>query len=114
MASPCTEFRVVNEDNLAEWKEQHDNHPQNQYAVVDEIWIRSFVNDALNVHKLKTIDSIEPIPFKFLTKNLKRKLECGPKDFHTKRTCSQRTISDLDWSDIGDIECQLTYTTVKV
>ncbi|CAF4473755.1 unnamed protein product, partial [Rotaria socialis] len=31
MASPCTEFRVVNEDNLAEWKEQHDNHPQNQY-----------------------------------------------------------------------------------
>ncbi|CAF3590483.1 unnamed protein product [Rotaria socialis] len=83
-------------------------------AVVDEIWIRSFVNDALNVHKLKTIDSIEPIPFKFLTKNLKRKLECGPKDFHTKRTCSQRTISDLDWSDIDDIECQLTYTTVKV
>ncbi|CAF2033414.1 unnamed protein product [Rotaria magnacalcarata] len=83
-------------------------------AVIDEIWISSFVNDALNMHKLKTIDPIEPIPFKFLTKNLKRKLECGSKDFQTKRTCSKLKILDPDWSDSDDIEYQLTYTTVKV
>ncbi|CAF5005762.1 unnamed protein product, partial [Rotaria sp. Silwood1] len=44
-------------------------------SVIDKIWINSFVNDALQIHKLKNIDSIECIPFKFLTKDLKRKFE---------------------------------------
>ncbi|CAF5011821.1 unnamed protein product, partial [Rotaria sp. Silwood1] len=44
-------------------------------SVIDKIWINSFVNDALQIHKLKNIVSIECIPFKFLTKDLKRKFE---------------------------------------
>jgi hypothetical protein len=45
-------------------------------GVIDTVWINSFVNDALNIQKLKKIDSILPIPFKFATKNLKRNLDC--------------------------------------
>ncbi|CAF3349233.1 unnamed protein product [Rotaria sp. Silwood1] len=65
-------------------------------GVIEKIWISSFVNDAFNMHKLRKIDSIEPIPFQFLTKTLKRKLQY------------------LDWSDDDDTEYGLTCMFFKV
>ncbi|CAF0987384.1 unnamed protein product [Rotaria sordida] len=83
-------------------------------GVIDKAWISSFVNDAFNMHKLRKIDSIEPIPFQFLTKNLKRKLQYKSKDSQTKRKSSKFKNLILDWSDDDDTEYGLTSTFFKV
>ncbi|CAF1279640.1 unnamed protein product [Rotaria sordida] len=119
MASSSTELCTDHEDNLAKDKERHNNYIQNQYdgrisGVIDKAWISSFVNDAFNMHKLRKIDSIEPIPFQFLTKNLKRKLQYKSKDSQTKRKSSKFKNLIFDWSDDDDTEYELTSTFFKV
>jgi hypothetical protein len=79
-------------------------------CVIDTNWIKSFVNDALNLRKLSVIDSILPIQFQFLTKSLKRKLHCQSKSFHRKRTSSKLKILNFDSTDD---EYDLTSMTFK-
>ncbi len=68
-------------------------------GVIDQDWIKSFVNDALNIRKLKVIDSIVPIPFQFLTKSFKRKLHSQSKNFHKKKNLSKLKYLNFDWTD---------------
>ncbi|CAF1604647.1 unnamed protein product [Didymodactylos carnosus] len=48
-------------------------------GVIDQDWIDSFVKDSLNENKLKMVESIECVPYQYLTETLQVKLEGGRK-----------------------------------